>query len=225
MKHILPIALLSGALLLSGCTSYNQFGATATGASLGGLFGSAIGSITGGYHGHAVGTVVGMATGAVMGAAASKSIEDNQSGTYRTQRAKSSNYGYEDDVEYSRSRVYSGSAHSNWSNIDIRNIQYSDANDNHVLEAGETANISFEIYNTGSEALYDVAPQITCNTKHVQVSPTAIVSTIEPGQGVRYRAAVAGGNRLKDGEAAFQVSFGSGSRKVTASTFRIRTAR
>jgi len=224
MKHILPIALLSSALLLSGCTSYNQFGATATGASLGGLFGSAIGGIIGGPHGHDVGAVVGVVAGAATGAAASNSIENNRTKTYRNSSARTSSYD-NDEVEYSRSRTYSTGAHSNWSNIDIRNIQYSDPNDNHVLEAGESANISFEIYNTGSEALYDVAPQITCSTKQVQISPTAIVSTIEPGQGVRYRAAVVGGKRLKDGEAAFQVSFGSGSRKVTASNFRIRTAR
>ena len=44
----------------------NQFYGAATGASLGGLFGSAIGGIADGPRGHDMGTVVGMAIGGII---------------------------------------------------------------------------------------------------------------------------------------------------------------
>ena len=49
------------ALLLSSCQSMNQFYGVTTGASIGGMFGSAIGGIADGPRGSDLGTVVGMA--------------------------------------------------------------------------------------------------------------------------------------------------------------------
>ena len=64
--------VLSAALLVSGCGSISDGGASGgfLGAELGSILGSAIGGISGGPRGSDVGTIVGMAGGAVMGAVA-----------------------------------------------------------------------------------------------------------------------------------------------------------
>lgn len=62
--------VLSAALLVSGCGSISDGGASGgfLGAELGSILGSAIGGISGGPRGSDVGTIVGMAGGAVIGA-------------------------------------------------------------------------------------------------------------------------------------------------------------
>ena len=60
--------LMCCTLLLCSCTS-SQFGAVATGSSLGGMFGSAVGGIFGGRHGSNIGAAVGMVLGGAGGAA------------------------------------------------------------------------------------------------------------------------------------------------------------
>lgn len=93
--------VLSAALLVSGCGSISDGGASGgfLGAELGSILGSAIGGISGGPRGSDVGTIVGMAGGAVIGAvvgdAADKAQQrkaerydgnyrgDNRNGNYR----------------------------------------------------------------------------------------------------------------------------------------------
>ena len=50
MKKTVFVALTATALLMSSCQSMNQFYGTATGASLGGMFGSAIGGMADGQQ-------------------------------------------------------------------------------------------------------------------------------------------------------------------------------
>ena len=72
------ITLLASTLLLTSCTTSEQFFGTATGASLGGMFGSAIGGITGGRRGHNAGALAGMVIGGVIGAAATAPDKDKE---------------------------------------------------------------------------------------------------------------------------------------------------
>lgn len=80
--------VLSAALLVSGCGSISDGGASGgfLGAELGSILGSAIGGISGGPRGSDVGTIVGMAGGAVIGAAADKAQQrkaERYDGNYR----------------------------------------------------------------------------------------------------------------------------------------------
>ena len=93
--------VLSAALLVSGCGSISDGGASGgfLGAELGSILGSAIGGISGGPRGSDVGTIVGMAGGAVIGAVVGDTADkaqqrkaerydgnyrgDNRNGNYR----------------------------------------------------------------------------------------------------------------------------------------------
>lgn len=229
MKKTL-LLLLMAVFLLSGC-SYNQFNATATGSGLGGMFGSAIGGIFGGPRGSDIGAVVGMVSGGVAGAATSAAIEnkraqqpqpiasDNTDGVY----AQGGNSSHNGGVRYARLKNTNAAAANQWQNIEITNVQYADANDNHALDAGEEACITFEIHNRGNQMLYDVAPQIVCSNKHVTISPAAIISSIAPGQGIRYKAVLVAGRRVRRGQADFQIRFGGVKNYYTAKQFHINT--
>lgn len=217
------LLLLIAVLLLSGC-SYNQFGAAATGSGLGGMFGSAIGGIIGGPRGADIGTVVGMVSGGVAGATASGAIEQKRAQRAQPIASDNANAAYQDGgVSYTRIRSNNPTTANNWQSIEITNVQYADANGNQALDAGEEGYITFEIHNRGNVALYDVAPQIVCSNKHVTISPTAIISTIGPGQGIRYKAVLVGGKRLRQGQANFQIRFGNGKAYHTAKSFLLNT--
>ena len=211
----LTVLLLATALVTTSCESYEQFWGTATGAGIGGMFGSAIGGIMGGPRGSDAGAVIGMVTGAVVGAAAtSPEVMDEPA-------HRPSSKG---DVRYDNDYAYSTPT-SLYSYIEVQNVSYSDKNNNHRIDAGEVAYITMEIYNRSSETMYDVAPQVTCDNKRVLVSPTAIVSQLDSGKGVKYKAMVKGADNLRNGTAKFAVAFGSGSNRVVAKTFTLNTGK
>ena len=116
--------MASALLMLSSCQSMNQFYGTATGASLGGMFGSAIGGIADGPRGSDMGTVVGMAIGGIIGAAATAPRTDN--GNYR-----SSDYYYDYDMDDYRQN----NAYSPFVNIEIVELRFVDENNNGALDA------------------------------------------------------------------------------------------
>lgn len=209
--------------LLSGCTS-NQFSGVATGSMLGGMFGSSIGGIFGGYRGHDVGGAIGMLAGGAVGAAVTAE-RSSRDGAFAQ---GNEDYGY-DRVEYGsyRDEVRRDipTASSDWDFLEVTAVRFSDANDNRCLDAGERAFLTMEIYNRGDRPIRDIAPRISCDNRRVAISPTAIVSRLEPGQGFRYKAEIIAPERLKEGLLTFNVAFGNGKRKVTAKSFRIRTAR
>lgn len=229
--------LLLCAALLSSCT-FRQYEGVATGSTLGGLFGSAIGGLLGGYDGYEKGTVIGMVAGGVTGAvvadkADKKAQERYESSRYNRDYAyENRDYAYENDgyyydnsISYGRSERYDYESMNRWADLDIVNVQFKDRNGNRTLEAGEEVFVTFDIRNRGRQTLYNVAPRIATNNRHISVSPPAIISTLSPGQGVRYKAAVRASRGLKNGEAIFTVTFGNGRDAYTAKTFRIRTRR
>ena len=229
--------LLLCAALLTSCT-FRQYEGVATGSTLGGLFGSAIGGLLGGYDGYEKGTVIGMVAGGVAGAvvadkADKKAQERYESSRYNRDYAyENRDYAYDNDgyyydnsISYGRSERYDYESMNRWADLDIVNVQYKDRNGNRTLEAGEEVFVTFDIRNRGRQTLYNVAPRIATNNRHISVSPPAIISTLSPGQGVRYKAAVRASRGLKNGEAIFTVTFGNGRDAYTAKTFRIRTRR
>ena len=171
MKKITLAALVAAMIVMTGCSSGNQFYGAMTGASVGGMFGSAIGAISGGWHGRNVGTVVGMAVGGAVGAAATAPKTHND-----------------------------------------------------CIDAGEHTKLIFDIRNTGRDFVYDIAPVITVTgTKQIYLSPTAIISELAPGKGVRYTAEVVATSKLKNGDAEFTIGFSNGDQFYTIRTFSLPT--
>lgn len=213
MKKTAFVALMATALMLSSCQSFHQFYGVTTGASIGGMFGSAIGGIADGPRGSDVGTVVGMAVGGMIGAAATAPRTDD--GNYR-----SSDYYYDyDDDDYRQNNSYSP-----YANIVIEELRFVDENNNGALDADEHAKLVFIMRNTGRDYVYDVAPVITVSgTKQIYLSPTAIVKEMAPGKAVRYQSEVIATKKLKDGSADFSIGFSDGDKLYTLRSFQMRT--
>ena len=91
-KKIIFGGITAMALLFSSCQTMTQFYGATTGASIGGMFGSAIGGVIDGPRGSDLGTVAGMAIGGIIGAAATAPKTDD--GNYR-----SSDYYYDYGVD------------------------------------------------------------------------------------------------------------------------------
>ena len=212
-KKTLFAGLISSTLLLSSCQSMNQFYGTATGASLGGLFGSAIGGIADGPRGHDMGTVVGMAIGGIIGAAAT--APKTGDGNYR-----SSDYYYDYGTDDYRENNY----YSPFANIEIEELRFVDENNNRALDAGEHARLVFIIRNMGRDYVYDIAPVITVSgTKEIYLSPTAIVKELGPGKAVRYQSEIVATKKLKNGNADFSIGLSDGDKLYTLRSFQMRT--
>lgn len=191
----------------------NQFYGTATGASLGGLFGSAIGGMADGPRGHDMGTVVGMAIGGIIGAAATAPKTDD--GNYR-----SSDYYYDYGTDDYRENNY----YSPFASIEIEELRFVDENNNRALDAGEHARLVFIIRNMGRDYVYDIAPVITVSgTKEIYLSPTAIVKELGPGKAVRYQSEIVATKKLKNGNADFSIGLSDGDKLYTLRSFQMRT--
>ena len=201
------------ALLLSSCQSMNQFYGVTTGASIGGMFGSAIGGIADGPRGSDLGTVVGMAVGGMIGAAATAPKTDD--GNYR-----SSDYYYEyGDDDYRQNNSYSP-----YASIEIADLRFVDENNSKTLDAEEHARLVFIIRNTGRDYVYDIAPVITVTgTKEIYLSPTAIVKELAPGKAVRYQSEIVATKKLKNGTADFSIGLSDGDKLYTLRSFQLRT--
>ncbi len=102
--------------------------------------------------------------------------------------------------------------------LEIGRIHFVDDNRNGVLEAGEIGRITFEVRNRSNVTLYDIRPDVIelTGNKHIYVSPAARVEQIGPGKGIRYTAMIKGGNRLKNGEAVFQVRAQQGNGRISS---------
>ena len=191
----------------------NQFYGAATGASLGGLFGSAIGGIADGPRGHDMGTVVGMAIGGIIGAAATAPKTDD--GNYR-----SSDYYYDYGTDDYRENNY----YSPFASIEIEELRFVDENNNRALDAGEHARLVFIIRNMGRDYVYDIAPVITVSgTKEIYLSPTAIVKELGPGKAVRYQSEIVATKKLKNGNADFSIGLSDGDKLYTLRSFQMCT--
>ena len=92
--------------------------------------------------------------------------------------------------------------------LQISNIRFIDNNGDGILQAGETAKITFEIRNRSRHNIRDVRPMVveTTGNRYVMVSPGIEVESIAPGSGIKYTASVMATKRLKAGELLFQLS-------------------
>lgn len=92
--------------------------------------------------------------------------------------------------------------------LQISNIRFIDNNGDGILQAGETAKITFEIRNRSRHNIRDVRPMVveTTGNRYVMVSPGIEVESIAPGSGIKYTASVMAMKRLKAGELLFLLS-------------------
>lgn len=214
---LITLTLVSS-LTLSGCSSYDSFSRTTTGFYLGAMFGSAIGSLLGGQRGADFGTVIGGATGAAIGAASAESARKEREEYRREREAREYPYparrasvdeAAESGISYGRFESTRPTSVAP-GNLEVSNVVFADATADRVLQPGEQAEITFDIYNRGNSPVRNVAPIVTADYDRVYVSQPAIISEILPGQGFRYRAAVAARNNAKRKPVVFTIAFHDG---------------
>ncbi|MBO4487047.1 MAG: hypothetical protein J5729_01650 [Bacteroidaceae bacterium] len=216
----LGIFALSAALLFSSCESSDQFGAAAGGSFLGGIFGSAIGGLMGGPRGSDAGTVIGMIAGAAVGAASASTEQRGRSSYDYT----SDNYNRRGKVVYSGHATEAERMGREFANIEIKNLRFVDRNNNQAIDAAENSKIVFEVKNNGAGTIYDIAPVISVTgSKHIVISPTAVISYIDAGQSIRYSAEVYADRKLRDGIADFTISFARGDYLYNMTSFQLAT--
>ncbi len=218
----IAVALTASAVLVSSC-SYGQFAAVSTGGGLGGMIGSSIGGIMGGPRGADKGTLAGVVIGGAIGA-----VVSSQAAERANNRQNDGHNGDVSGVQYDTYNLpqyrIPAAANSDLAQLEVSNVNFLDANNNHRLDNGEKAYIVFDIYNRSGKTLCNVSPNITCNSKRVVISAPATVETILPGQGIRYTAAIVPTRKLRNEPLTFTVSFGTGNEQVVAKTFTIKTA-
>ena len=110
------------------------------------------------------------------------------------------------------------------SNIEVRNISFTDADGDGTLSRKEDGKVTFEIMNNSGVTLYDVHPMVVeaTGSKHIHVSPPLRVESIAPGRGVRYTATVYADSRAKDGEALIRVAVVQGNKEITSQVREFR---
>lgn len=101
--------------------------------------------------------------------------------------------------------------------IVIENARFVDDNRDNVINRGELGKVIFEVYNRGTETVYDVQPMVVEATgnSHIAISPGVHIEKIEPGCGVRYTAMVQADNRLKNGQVKICLSVLQGGNAVS----------
>ena len=186
MKKI--ICLLVVAVSLTSCYTTSMQGspaAVSAGSSIGGVLGSIVGDRAGGYHGSQFGALVGSVAGAAIGNAVT---------TPRKERIVV-------EEKQPTEPYYAPSG------LRITNIRFIDDNRNHTIDADENCKLVFDIVNEGDVSAYNVTPVVeeVTDMKHIAISPSAQISYLPQGDRVRYTATIAGGKRLKSGEAVFRV--------------------
>lgn len=230
MKTKAITLLLLSSLLLGSCTS-SQFAGVTAGSTLGAMFGSSIGGLIGGPRGSDAGTLAGMMIGGVAGAAVTSNQNNGNRdrSDYDGDRPRYQEYqdSYDGEryspVQYGRS--YEPARSYAAPKLEVTSIRFNDSDGDRCLRSGERAYIELDIYNRSGHELRDVAPIIKCDNRRIALSPPAKISVLPAGRGFRYKAEVVAPQRIKPGQATFKVTFGSGKQAVTASTFRINTAR
>ena len=186
MKNL--FCLLLSMVLFTSCYTVSMSGSPASvsaGASIGGVIGSIVGDRAGGWHGSQFGALVGTVAGAAIGNAVT---------TPRTEKVVVGN-------KSETSPYYAPSG------LQVTNIRFIDDNRNHTIDAEENCKLIFDIVNAGDYSAYNITPIIEelSGMKHISISPSVQISYLPQGEKVRYTATVAGGKRLKSGEAVFRV--------------------
>ena len=111
-------------------------------------------------------------------------------------------------------------------NVEVRNARFIDDTQDGRLQRGELAKIIFEVYNKGSQPIYDLQPTVVEATgnRHIFISPNMHVEKLMPGKGLRYTALIKADNRIKNGTVKFCVSVVVGNKNISkVSEFTIPT--
>ena len=223
MKKYCVLAI-GAAILASSCTNGAGAGAYA-GSSLGSVLGSAIGGIAGGPRGSDIGTIVGMASGAIVGGAigdaADRQQRQDQQDINPQDMVDSTNSG-DDRIDFGTADAPSAQgtatphagisasqlAATDADRLEIRNVRFADDSGDGKLQAGEEGKLSFEIYNHSQHTALAIVPTVeeADANKYIYISPSILVESIAPGQGIRYTAAIKADRRIKDGTARLMVS-------------------
>ena len=190
MKKLL--LLLMVAVSMSSCYTTSMKGspaAVAAGSSIGGVLGSIVGDRAGGWRGSQFGALVGTVAGAAIGNAVTTPRQEKVVVEER----------YPENAPTEPYYAPSG--------LRVTNIRFIDDNRNHTIDAGENCKLVFDIVNEGDVSAYNITPIVeeVSGTKHIGISPSAQISYLPQGDKVRYTATIAGGKRLKSGEAVFRV--------------------
>lgn len=188
MKKILLLLML--AVSLSSCYTASMSGspaAVSAGASIGGVLGSIVGERAGGWNGSQFGALVGTVAGAAVGNAVTTPRHEKIEESYPGNRPAEPYYAP--------------------SGLRITNIRFIDDNRNHIIDAGESCKLVFDIVNEGDVSAYNITPVVEeiNGMKHIGISSSVQISYLPQGDRVRYTASIVGGNRLKTGEAFFRV--------------------
>ena len=159
--------------------------AVAAGSSIGSIVGSIVGERAGGYNGSQFGALIGTVAGAAIGNAVTTPRQEK-----------------EVIEEVQPTEPYYAP-----SGLRITNIRFIDDNRNHTIDAEENCKLIFDIVNEGDVSAYNITPIIeeVSGMKHIAISPSAQISYLPQSDRVRYTATIAGGKRLKSGEAVFRI--------------------
>lgn len=213
------------------------------GSAIGGIGGGPRGSDVGTVVGMAGGAIIGGVIGAQADKAQQQKYEDYKND--RRQRNRDyGNSGYDagnnddsgfdpsgsgDDVLYDYDEikvddkapeVHIGAINApavEKGTLEIRNLHFTDADNDGTLYGGETGKVVFEVYNNSSAAYYDIQPVVeeTTGNKRIYISGSIRVEKILPGRGIRYTAMIKADKRVKDGLARFSVYAAKGNDLVT----------
>jgi hypothetical protein len=145
---------------------------------------------------HRLTSFAGAVDGAVMGSVAH---------SYKYQRV----YHGEHDFMY-RKKVENS---ADISKLEISDIIYADDDNDGALGKDETAQIHFDLINTGDEPLYGVMPVLMANkTKHVLIAPPAPIDTLQAQHAIRYVIELSGDGKSNPGKVSMvlRIKYGQG---------------
>ena len=226
MKKVL-ILTLSVLLFASSCSTNTTNGAY-TGGQFGYVIGSAIGGLTGGWRGHDKGALIGTIGGVVAGAAIGSAIDRAQQRKY-----ENDNRNYDDrrsadnrSTTLPDDRIYMMPQEAA---LEIRNATIIESLRDGYLTRGEECTVTFEIFNTSDDTIYDIYPLVEDATgnKHVNISPNLRIESIRARQGVRYTATILADKKLKNGEIIIRMGVAQGKNEVVSQRreFKVTTAK
>jgi hypothetical protein len=137
----------------------------------------------------------------------------------------------EDSYGYDRAKVGSAGrssssrqayTYSEWTALDVKNVQIADSTTEAALSPEHPLPLTMDIYNNGSDTLQNVLPVLVCDNPQVRISPAVHISSLAPGQGVRYKVILTTKRSLRQKRANFAVYFGKGNKRVKALSFTRR---
>ena len=85
--------------------------------------------------------------------------------------------------------------------LEIQNVTYADDNNDGLLGKNETAQIYFDLINTGDTPLYGITPVVMANkTKHILVADPLPIDTLQAQSALRYVVELSGDGKRDPGK-------------------------